>query len=435
MHKFIFILFLSGISANLFSQNPHGAEFKIDCAACHSSGGWEIASDYWDEGNRVIPDNQKVTSGENTLFTHAQTNFPLSAQHALVDCRGCHESLIFTEAQSECISCHTDIHQMTVGDNCARCHDSENWLVDEITELHQENGFPLLGNHALAACNDCHLSETALRFDRIGNDCINCHLDEFMATTSPDHGAEGYSTDCMGCHDLAGPSWFWTAGAANHEFFPLTKGHEISDCAQCHDAGTFVGTPTDCFACHQTDFQSTTSPDHEAGNFPTDCNACHTTDPGWVTEGFAQHDQFFPLTKGHEINDCTKCHIGGNFEDTPTDCFACHQTDFQATTSPDHEAANFPTDCNACHTTDPGWSATDFTEHDDAYFPIFSGKHEGEWNECSECHTTLGDFKAFSCIDCHEHNNPNDLADEHSDVSDYSYSSQACYTCHPKGEE
>jgi Zn finger protein HypA/HybF involved in hydrogenase expression len=346
----------------LFSQNPHGAEFKIDCAACHSSGGWELAPEFWVRGELVIPKGQKTLKGETRSFNHArQTEFPLTGQHAAVDCRACHQSLAFAEAQTECISCHTDLHQVTAGADCTRCHTTENWLVDNITELHQDNGFPLVGNHAVVSCTDCHTSESVLRFDRIGNECTVCHLDEYMATTIPSHVEAGYSTDCLYCHDPASPSWLWAAGVGNHSFFPLTKGHDTNDCVQCHTTGTFSGTPTDCIACHEADYQATTDPGHVAGNFPTDCNVCHTTGPGWP--------------------------------------------------------------------------ASDFTQHDDAYFPVFSGKHNGEWSECNECHTTPGDFKAFSCTVCHEHSDAGKLASEHDGVSDYSFSSQACYNCHPKGDE
>ncbi|MEK7257266.1 MAG: hypothetical protein AAB316_21105, partial [Bacteroidota bacterium] len=332
MRHLTILLFLFLLLATAFAQNPHGTSLKIDCAACHSPDGWKITAETWQQ---PVP----PTSTASQRFTHDQTDFPLTGKHASVDCRDCHQSLVFEEAQPDCISCHTDLHQMTVGKDCARCHSTSHWLVDNISELHFDNGFPLLGNHAVADCRDCHVSETALRFNRIGNDCLNCHLDEFQATAAPDHEAAGYSMDCTICHDFASPSWQWTGGAGNHGFFPLTKGHQIED--------------------------------------------------------------------------CNRCHIGGDFTNTPTDCFACHQDDFQATTSPDHEAGNFPTDCSICHTTDPGWQATDFKQHDQLYFPIFSGKHNGEWNECTDCHTTPGDFKAFSCIDCHEHDDPGDLANEH----------------------
>jgi len=72
-------------------------------------------------------------------------------------------------------------------------------------------------------------------------------------------------------------------------------------------------------------------------------------------------------------------------------------------------------------------------DHDKDFFPIYSGEHQGEWNECSDCHIG-GNLNSFSCIDCHEHNDPNDLADEHDDVNGYQYSSPACLQCHPNGD-
>lgn len=353
VYRFLIIVFLLtpwwGIA-----QNPHGDTSPINCAACHAPTGWEIPSASWKDGRLINPSSEEP-------FDHEQTAFPLTGQHTILDCRDCHENLRFAEAQSTCISCHTDLHQMTVGDDCTRCHTTENWLVDNITDLHQENGFPLLGEHAVISCFDCHTSETALRFDRIGNDCINCHMDDYAATTDPNHQMQGFSLECMDCHDVAGQDWQWSAGGLSHAFFPLTQ--------------------------------------------------------------------------GHEINDCAACHTGGNFSNTPTDCFACHEVDYQATTSPDHQAVNFPTDCTLCHTTEVGWPSNSFSQHDDLYFPIFSGRHEGEWNDCIECHTDPGNFSSFSCIDCHEHNDQADLADEHDEVSNYTYNSMACYTCHPNGEE
>ncbi len=353
MKIYIFTLITACLSVLGLAQNPHGTLLTIDCAACHSPEGWEIAKSAWNNGKLVNPYTEDA-------FDHAQTDFPLTGQHASQNCISCHESLVFSNTNSECISCHTDLHQMTVGSDCARCHSTENWLVDNVTQLHVDNGFPLLGQHASTSCFECHVSESVQRYDRIGNDCISCHMDDYTSATMPDHKAAGYSLDCLECHDVASPSWEWEAGFANHLFFPLTGGHEINDCAACHSGDVFTGTPTDCFACHEDDYLSTTDPNHQLVGFQTDCDACHSTAPGW--------------------------------------------------------------------------EATNFTEHDQK-FPIFSGTHKGEWNECVECHTTVGSFTAFSCIDCHEHNDPSRLANDHDGVSDYSYSSQACYSCHPDGKE
>ncbi|MCB0564636.1 MAG: hypothetical protein KDD01_09710 [Phaeodactylibacter sp.] len=334
------ILFLSGM-IRLQAQSPHGPDLKVNCGDCHSAFSWEIE-----------------VGRDTAFFDHNQTAFPLAGQHAWVDCRDCHQSLVFPEASPECISCHTDMHRTTAGSDCARCHTSENWLVDNITELHYDNGFPLMGAHAALSCDECHLSESGLEFYRIGNDCMNCHLDDFNATTEPNHRDANFSTDCTQCHTIDG--FDWSSQFINHDFFPLSKGHEISDCTQCHTGGSFSNTPTDCVACHQSDYDSALNPNHQEANFPVSCTDCHTTDVGWMPAAYTQHD---PL------------------------------------------------------------------------FPIFSGKHRGEWNDCVDCHISPGNFMVFSCIDCHEHNNPSALANKHDEVANYRFESNACYDCHPRGEE
>jgi hypothetical protein len=43
-----------------------------------------------------------------------------------------------------------------------------------------------------------------------------------------------------------------------------------------------------------------------------------------------------------------------------------------------------------------------------------------------------GNFKAFECINCHQHDKAS-TDSHHRQVSGYSYSSAACYRCHPRG--
>ncbi len=405
----------------------------MDCAACHKTAGWEIPADSWNfdqlSETEVSEMTGAKTPAEGFYFNHYKTEFPLTGRHVTVDCRTCHPTLVFPEAETDCISCHTDLHNQTVGSDCARCHNSDNWLVNNVTELHQNNGFPLLGAHAAASCNQCHISETALRFERIGNDCINCHSADYAATTSPNHASAGFSTDCSECHHINSLEWF--ADQTTHDFFPLTKGHDIADCTRCHTSG-FQGTPNACIACHTTDYNQTVNPNHAALSFSTDCAACHTTDPGWAPASFANHNDFYPLNGAHATiaNDCAACH-NNTFSNTPNTCFGCHSADYNQTSNPNHTSAQFPTDCASCHS-ETAWTPATF-DHDDQVFPIYSGNHRGEWDQCSECHTTANNFSAFSCIDCHEHNDAADLADEHDDVQGYSYTSSACYSCHPKG--
>ncbi len=509
MYRLSSIIICLGMAFGLWAQSPHGEEFKMNCAACHTSDSWEIPAEFWNFDEPIGP--KELLSSSSTLppdsirFNHNETAFPLEGGHAATDCRLCHEALVFTETNTECIACHTDMHNMTVGSDCARCHSVENWLVDDITEIHQDEGFPLLGMHAQISCNDCHVSETGLQFNRLGNECINCHLGDFLATTEPNHIEAGYSTECIDCHDIN--AFDWSANNILHDFFPLEKGHDIA-CTECHTSGVFASIPSDCISCHQTDFEAAQNPNHQALNFSTDCRACHTLDHDWMPAEYRQHDADyfpiysgahngewsecqechpnpgnysiftcttchergetdgdhddvagyvyesnaclichpdgneeggfdhnntnFPLTGAHTSVDCNSCHTNG-YAGTPTDCAACHASDFEQTTNPNHQQLGFSMDCASCHTTDPNWMPATF-DHDGMYFPIYSGNHKNEWNQCSECHTTPGNYSLFSCIDCHEHNDPNDLADEHDDVNGYEFVSTSCFACHPNGD-
>ena len=358
MLKYLPIILLLGLSFILQAQSPHGADFKMNCSACHTSDSWEIPANAWDFRNPEKPNVSKTTGWviktDSLRFNHYDTKFPLEGQHITVDCRSCHETLVFSEAQTECISCHTDMHQLTVGSDCARCHSTENWLVDNITELHQDNGFPLLGAHAVVSCNECHISASQLQFNRVGNDCVNCHLADYNSTTNPNHPEAGFSIECSECHSI--DVMDWSTDEVNHDFFPLTKGHDISDCASCH--------------------------------------------------------------------------IGGNYSNTPTECVACHQPDYNNTQNPNHQGTNFSTSCTECHTTDVGWVPAVYGQHDADYFPIYSGAHNGEWNECVDCHTNAPDFAQFSCTNCHTNPQTND---EHDEVNGYAYNDHACLACHPTG--
>jgi hypothetical protein len=329
-------LLLVFVALSAQAQSPHGKDLAINCGTCHTADSWTITRDSLD-------------------FDHSVTRFNLEGQHAVIDCRQCHSSLEFSKAETNCSSCHLDMHQNTVGDDCARCHDSQSWLVNNIAEVHRQAAFPLFGAHAVANCVECHTSDTELRFD------------------------------------------------------PM---------------------PSDCYSCHQADYASTTNPEHAKAGFSTDCSQCHKDDAfSWDAKDF-NHD-FFPLTAGHAIDECARCHTGPDYSKTPTDCLACHEQDYMATTNPNHPAAGIETTCAECHTTQPGWKPANFREHDQLYFPVYSGSHQGVWDQCLECHTDPSQYAEFTCITCHTNPTTNE---EHAGVFGYSYSSTACLACHPDGE-
>ena len=486
MHRLSSIILLLLSILQLTAQTPHGESFKVDCASCHDPFGWEISMDTFQ-------------------YNHDTMNFVLEGTHLVVDCKACHTTLVFNEAPMDCISCHEDIHNASFGNDCVRCHTTDNWLVDHIPELHEANGFALVGGHGNLSCVDCHASETNLRFDRIGNDCFSCHQEDYMNTQFPNHLEAGFHAVCSDCHNPIANDW--NTEFINHDFFPLTLGHDIADCTQCHLTTNYADISPECVSCHQEDYTNTTTPNHMEAGFSTNCAACHTIDPGWTPARFADHDEFYPLVGEHAAiaNECAMCHDINNYSDVPNTCVGCHLTDYNNAQVPNHIELNLSHDCASCHTPSPEWTPATFDIHDDFYplvgahaeiatdcaachnlndysdvpntcigchqsdynnaepnhagfptdclechnqndwedanfdhdgiFPIYSGTHQGEWNnDCTSCHFNPNDYNLFSCIDCHEHNDPADLADEHNDVDDYEYVSQRCFECHPDGK-
>ena len=383
--------------ASTYAQSPHGDKLKVSCNQCHNPSGWEM-------------DIYLMS------FDHNKTEFKLEGAHTQTDCKACHTTLVFNEAPNQCASCHGDIHSASVGNDCARCHSSNTWLVDNTPEIHEENGFPLIGSHGNLSCVDCHASETNLRFDNVGNECISCHRDDYLATESPDHS--NFSTDCLECHNPMGIGWD-TDIAGDHDFFPLTLGHDNLDCVQCHTTNDFSDADPNCVSCHQPDYDGSTNPNHNDVGYSTDCASCHTTNPGWMPATI-DHD-FFPLTLGHNIQDCTQCHTTANYSDADPNCVSCHQTDYDGTTNPNHNDAGFSTDCVSCHTTNPGWTPASI-DHD--FFPLTLGH---DIQDCTQCHTTANYSDADpNCVSCHQTDYDGSTDPNHSDAQ----FPTDCVTCH-----
>lgn len=323
-------------SMRLIFSSPHGSNFKMNCDDCHTTDGWEVNYD-------------------SLNFDHNNTAMPLTGQHKKTNCRSCHKSLVFSDAEIDCFKCHTDLHENTLGKECERCHTPISWIVTDAIGLHKQTRFPLIGPHSMAECSECHTSASTLRFEPLGIECIDCHRADYLATTSPNHQQAGYSTECTDCHHMN--NYAWSGAGINHDFFPLKEGHAITDCYTCHTSGTFSQIPNTCISCHQPDYTATNNPKHQNLNFSTECKECHTIAPGWRPAKFQQHD---------------------------------------------------------------------------GLFPIYSGEHNGEWDQCSDCHKNTSAYSDFTCIDCHEHNQ-SDMNEEHDDVQGYEYNSKACFSCHPTG--
>jgi hypothetical protein len=534
--------------------------FGTDCASCHSEMAWEPATfnhdaqyfpiysgehqGVWDQciDCHTNPNDYSVftcischtnpeTNDEHTgvngyaynsslclachptgntegMFSHNQTNFPLTGSHTSVDCLDCHAAG-FEGTPTECNACHiTDFNQSTnpnhltlnIPTDCASCHTTNPDWNPATFGIHNEY-YVLTGAHAAIAnqCVSCHNGD----YNNTPNTCVGCHQDDYNQTTNPSHIALNFSTDCASCHTESAWSpaefsshdnqyfpiytgahegvwdqcndchtnannysvftcttchtssetsqqhngvngYFYESsaclachptgdaqGAFNHNEsgFPLTGAHTSVSCVECHANG-YQNTPTECNACHTPDYNQSTNPNHNSLGLSTDCVTCHTTTPNWNPALFPVHDDYYPLLGAHAAieNQCATCH-NGNYNNTPSTCVGCHQDDYNQTNDPDHQAAQFPTNCTNCHSQN-AWVPSTW-DHDNLYFPIYSGQHNGAWDQCNDCHTNPNNYSVFTCLTCHEQNETND---DHDEVSGYQYVSSACLACHPDGE-
>jgi nitrate/TMAO reductase-like tetraheme cytochrome c subunit len=368
-------------------DSPHGRSFKVSCKTCHSAKGWQLDKEIYS-------------------FNHNTTKLPLAGQHLQVNCRQCHPTLKFSEAKSNCIDCHNDIHQATVGPDCARCHTPASWLVNNITALHQVSRFPLLGAHRTADCIQCHKSENNARYDVSGINCIDCHRQNYLATTNPNHVLAGISEDCTKCHQIN--AFQWTGAGFDHSTFPLVQAHSTVKCVDCHKTASYAETKPDCSSCHQQDFVAAKAPDHVASQFAQTCQDCHTLAPGWKPVTINHNN--FPLNLGHSTPACIDCHKGGNYTSTSAVCYTCHSQTYTSSTNPNHILAGFPTTCGLCHTLNPGWKPASI---DHSRFPLKLGHSTPA---CADCHKS-GNYSSTSidCYTCHQQDytattNPNHIA-------------------------
>ncbi|MBP7147005.1 MAG: hypothetical protein KBD01_05635 [Acidobacteria bacterium] len=394
-------------------QDVHRGELGIDCARCHTT--------------------RNFIERVELVRSHRGTRFPLTGAHTTLDCEACHprgggDALRFVNTPIECEACHIAQFRAAkspdhVGGgfptDCTRCHTTIAW--DSARFDHAATGFPLTGAHRSVSCQECHGNAPP---GQASPQCVACHLGDYTGVTNPRH-VGSFPTECSSCHTTTR----WSPASFDHGAtdFPLTGAHRNTSCNACHADGVYDGKRTDCFSCHAADYDSANNPDHRRSGFPTDCTQCHNTN-SWDGAEFDHSRTDFPLTGAHRNTSCNACHGDGVYDGKPTDCYSCHASDYNQTSDPNHRGAGFPTDCALCHTTS-SWDNARF-DHDGQYFPIYSGKHRGEWDRCSDCHTNPNNYREFTCLTCHRRG---ETDRDHDEVNGYRYDSQACYQCHPDG--
>ncbi len=298
---------------------------------------------------------------------------------------------------------------------CENCHTSTSWNpIRGVPEFnHNDAHYPLLGMHEKVACTLCH---TSLVFTNVGTQCADCHADIHRGQ---------FGSNCAQCHTVKGWEALRQQVKDHTNRFPLLGAHAMLDCIDCHKGeavGQFVGLPTSCISCHNSDFQKALDPNHQALNFPTTCESCHSVDT-WFDAKF-DHLKFtgFALTGAHATLPCTACHLNGQFAGTPANCYGCHANDYNGTTNPNHAQAGFSQQCQTCHTT-AAWIPATF-DHSKTVFPL-TGAHVNV--ACNLCHIN-GQFAnaPTDCYGCHAQDFNKTTAPNHVQ----SGISQQCQICH-----
>ena len=383
------------------TPNHQQAQFPTDCTACHTTATWTGA-----------------------VFNHNATAFPLTGAHVQVTCAQCHGDGVYKGKPTACVSCHqTDYNnakdpnhqQAQFPTDCTTCHTTTTWNGANFN--HNTTAFPLTGAHVQVTCAQCHGDGV---YKGKPTACVSCHQADYTNALNPNHQQAQFPTTCTQCHTTT----TWNGASFNHSTtaFPLTGAHVQLTCDQCHGDGVYKGKPTTCVSCHQADYTKTTNPNHQQAQFPTDCTVCHTTTT-WTGASFNHNNTAFPLTGAHLQATCDRCHGDGVYKGKPTACVSCHQTDYNNTTNPNHQQAQFPTDCTLCHTTSSFTTAS--FNHNNTAFPL-TGAHLQA--TCAQCH---GDGvykgKPTTCVSCHQ-TDYNNSADPNHQAAQLSTDCASCHT-------
>ncbi len=334
------------------------------------------------------PDAPLTELGELS-FPHEVVGFSMRGhqfkvtQEAFV-CSDCHAGDISKFNPQTCDTCHRQMdmgfmtaHTLSFGSACLDCHDGVDSLVTDFD--HNKFSFKLVGRHVGLECVKCHTDARRLGdFAVTMQDCTSCHRKD-----EPHQGRYGFN--CGACHGESG----WTPAKFDHSLsnFKLEGGHAEAACESCHQDNVFVGTPTDCFSCHQNE-------DEHGGRFGTDCSVCHNPS-SWEDATFDHNLSKFPLTGRHAALVCEQCHTTGQFAGLSTACSSCHG-------DPVFHAGMFGLDCAACHSTQ-NWFAPYNGPHPGIADEGGSGVNHGGAS-CRECHNPT--LHSFTCLACHDSNNP-----------------------------
>lgn len=429
-----------------------GAHTEIECMTCHADG-YDLPTecqgchlqDYTSTSTSPSPDHTQYGFSQDCIICHSQVTWkPSSFDHNAnltgFAIQGAHLALL----PENCFACHETAQWTGLSADCFACHQIN---FDNTSDPdHDANGFP---ENLCETCHSQDVWEPSI-FDHSATSisCVTCHMVQYSGTSDPPHAELSFPTDCANCHN----STAWIPGTFSHDVETtgfLSDGAHLSiNCSSCHESWEPPTEIRNCASasCHQDNYSTSSNPPHETMGFSQSCTDCHTT-TAWLPSQFVHDTQTtgYALEGAHESTECQSCHTPWEIIPTPRTCAdgSCHLPDYNSATNPPHASASFPLDCESCHSM-TAWEPSTF-DHDGQSFPIYSGQHRNEWNDCSQCHVDANDFAVFTCFGggCH---NVTEMNNEHCEGADcescnghtYPVSGVTpldCLTCHPNGDE
>ena len=429
-----------------------GAHTEIECSTCHADG-YDLPTecqgchlpDYTSTTNSASPDHTHYGFSQDCLICHSQVSWKPSSFNHDADLTGfAIQGAHLTLLPENCFACHATAQWTGLSSDCSSCHQSNFESTSEPD--HEENGFPQ------NLCETCHSQDgwqpSIFSHTATSIGCETCHMVQYTGTVDPPHSELSFPTDCSSCHSVDQ----WSPSSFAHDVETtgfLTDGaHSQISCISCHETWDPPSEIRTCASssCHLDNFTESSNPPHETMNFSQNCVDCHTT-TAWNPSAF-QHNELntgYPLEGAHTNVECQSCHSPWQIIPEVRTCAdaSCHLPDYNAATDPNHATASYPLECETCHSM-TAWEPSTFN-HDGQSFPIYSGQHRNEWNDCSQCHVDANDFEVFTCFGsgCH---NVAEMNNEHCEGANcescngntYPASGVTpaeCLTCHPTGDE
>ena len=335
--------------------------------------------------------------------------------------------------ENDCLSCHTPFRGVT-SVQCISCHKPDDISVKNVAgALLPKKSTKVLFHRGLDAssCIECHTDHKGLDVKKtvksfrheslapsLRQDCLSCHKEQKPADDLHRY-AQG---SCAECHRTAK----WKPATFDHKNLTGASGRE---CIKCHRSDR----PNDelhrsvaasgCAECHRTAKWKPATFDHKnlTGSSGRACINCHKSD--------RPNDE---LHRSVAASGCAECHRTSKWKPATFDhknltaasgkaCINCHKSERPNDSM--HRASD--ASCGTCHATSR-WKPATFDHN--RYFRLDSDHRAS----CKTCHTDPGNYKTYTCYNCHEHTQSK-MAAVHREEGISNY--QNCMKCHRSGSK